>query len=116
MTRPAKFSLDLEDNVIDSGILDTEPFPVTYKQTNRSLPNFSATSSSSEQTLATFAEAHVSMDEIQACISQVFPSMKIAARYHLLSIKTTFVSSLLKTKLSDMIRHRRSIVIHHHSM
>jgi uncharacterized Zn finger protein (UPF0148 family) len=75
MIRPAKFSLDLEDNVIDSGILDTEPFPVTYKQTNRSLPNFSATSSSSEQTLATFAEAHVSMEEIQACISQVFPSM-----------------------------------------
>jgi hypothetical protein len=73
MIWPAKFSLDLEDNVIDSGILDTEPFPVTYKQTNRSLPNFAAATSSAGQTLVTFTSPHVSMDTIQACIAQAFP-------------------------------------------
>jgi uncharacterized Zn finger protein (UPF0148 family) len=73
MIRPAKFSLDLEDNVIDSGIHDTEPFAVTYKQTDRSLPNFAAVTSSSKQTLATFTSPHVTMETIQACIAQAFP-------------------------------------------
>jgi hypothetical protein len=74
MIRPAKFSLDLEDNVIDSGILDAEPFLVTYKQTTRSLPNFaSVTNSSAEQTLVTLANPHVSIDTIKACITQAFP-------------------------------------------
>jgi hypothetical protein len=31
MIRPAKFSLGLEDDVIDADILDTVPFPVTFK-------------------------------------------------------------------------------------
>jgi hypothetical protein len=91
MIRPAKFSLDLEDDVIDSGILDTTPFPVTYKQTNHSLPNFASLKDSSEQTLATFTKPqvsfadsvnaikscikpHVSMDTIKACIAQAFPT------------------------------------------
>jgi hypothetical protein len=74
MIRPAKFSLDLEDNVIDSGILDTEPFPVIYKQTNRSLPNLSALSSdSSNRTLTTFSKPHVSIETIKTCIEQAFP-------------------------------------------
>jgi hypothetical protein len=74
MIRPAKFSLDLEDNVIDSGILDAEPFPVTYKQTTRSLPNFtSITNSSAEQTLVILANPHVSIETIEACITQAFP-------------------------------------------
>jgi hypothetical protein len=40
MIKPAKLSLDLNDNVIDPGVLDTEPFPVTYKQTIKSIPDF----------------------------------------------------------------------------
>jgi uncharacterized Zn finger protein (UPF0148 family) len=75
MIRPAKFSLDLEDDVIDSGILDTEPFPVTYKQTSRSLPNLASITNSSEHTLATFTEPFVSLDTIKTCIAQAFPSM-----------------------------------------
>jgi uncharacterized Zn finger protein (UPF0148 family) len=73
MIRPAKFSLDLEDNVIDNGILDTKPFPVTYKQTTRALPNLTSVTNSSEQTLATFSQAHVSIETIQSCISNAFP-------------------------------------------
>jgi hypothetical protein len=74
MIRPAKFSLDLEDDVIDSGILDTEPFPVTYKQTDRSLPNFAAIMNSTEQTLVTQTKPHISMETIRACIAQAFPT------------------------------------------
>jgi hypothetical protein len=75
MIGPAKFSLDLEDNVIDSGILDAEPFPVTYKQTNCSLPNFASVTHSTEQTLVTQSQGHVSAGTIQACITQAFPTM-----------------------------------------
>jgi hypothetical protein len=73
MICPANFSLNLEDNAIDSSILDTKPFPVTNKQTNHSLPNFASVTSSAEQTLFSLAKPHVSMDTIQACISQAFP-------------------------------------------
>lgn len=74
MICPAKFSLDLEDDVIDSGILNAEPFPVTYKQINRLLPNFAAGMSSGEDTLVTVTQPHVSMDTIKACIAQAFPT------------------------------------------
>ena len=53
MIRPAKFSLDLEDDVVDSGILNTAPFPVTYKQTNRSLPNLASITDSTVHALST---------------------------------------------------------------
>jgi hypothetical protein len=33
MLKPAKLSMDLNDHVIDPGVLDTEPFPITYKST-----------------------------------------------------------------------------------
>ena len=74
MIRPAKFSLDLEDNVIDNGILDTEPFPVTYRQTTRSLPNLASLTNSSEQTLASFSRPHVTFETIESCSTQAFPS------------------------------------------
>jgi hypothetical protein len=73
MIRPAKFSLDLEDNLINNRILDTEPFPVTYKQTTRSLSNTASVTNSSDHTLVTLAGSHVSLETIQACISQAFP-------------------------------------------
>jgi hypothetical protein len=73
MIRPAKFSLDLEDNIIDNGILDTEPFPVTFKQTTRSLPNMAQVTNSSDHTLASLTKSHVSLETIQACIAQAFP-------------------------------------------
>jgi hypothetical protein len=73
MICPAKFSLDLKDDVINSGILDAEPFPVTYKQTNRSLPNFASITNLVEQTLVTLSQPHVSIETIKACITQAFP-------------------------------------------
>jgi hypothetical protein len=45
MIRPAKLSLDLVDNVVESGILDTEPFSVIYRPTIQSAPDFSSISS-----------------------------------------------------------------------
>jgi hypothetical protein len=42
MIPPAKLSLDLIDNVVESGILDTKPFPVNYRTTIQSAPDFSS--------------------------------------------------------------------------
>jgi hypothetical protein len=39
MIKAGKFSLDVKDNIIDSGILDTSPFTVIYKPTVRAKPN-----------------------------------------------------------------------------
>ncbi len=75
MIRPAKFSLDLEDDVIDSSILVAAPFPVTYEQAGRSLPNFASIANAAKQTLVSITQPHVSMEVISACISQAFPSM-----------------------------------------
>jgi hypothetical protein len=75
MICPAKFSLDLKDNAINSGILDTKPFPVTYKQTNCLLLNFASIMNSAEKTLLTLSKPHVSTETIKACITQAFPSM-----------------------------------------
>jgi hypothetical protein len=51
MIRPFKFSLDLSDVMLcyvmlcyvmeAAGVLDTIPFPIIYKQTIRSMPDFS---------------------------------------------------------------------------
>ena len=41
MIRPAKLSLDLTDDVMEAGVLDTVPFPITFKPTIRSMPDFS---------------------------------------------------------------------------
>lgn len=40
MIGPAQLSLDLKDNVVESGVLDCEPFPVTYRPTSQSKPDF----------------------------------------------------------------------------
>jgi hypothetical protein len=62
MIRPAKLSLDLVDDVVESGVLDTEPFPVAYRPTIRSIPDFSKTNSDSNKLLLT----HSSLDHITA--------------------------------------------------
>ena len=40
MIRPGKFTLDIEDDVVTSGVLDCSPLPVTYKSVQRTMPNF----------------------------------------------------------------------------
>ena len=39
--RAAKMSMDVVDEVVDSGVLDTVPFPIFYRRTMKGLPNFS---------------------------------------------------------------------------
>jgi hypothetical protein len=38
--RSAKMSMDAVDEVVDSGVLDTKPFEITYRRTNKKMPNF----------------------------------------------------------------------------
>jgi hypothetical protein len=68
MIRPAKLSLDLVDNVVESGILDTEPFPVIYRPTIQSAPDFSSTSSNDPKLFPSTTEfEHVTSNEVKAC-------------------------------------------------
>jgi hypothetical protein len=76
MIRAGKFSLDVEDDMIDSGVLDTTPFPVTYKPTIRSLPNNITASNDDSKTFAALSEdTHVPLSTIQNCIAEAFNVM-----------------------------------------
>jgi hypothetical protein len=59
MIKPAKLSMDLNDNVIDPGVLDAEPFPITYKSTIRSSPDFQNLEAAGTKTLATSATSPI---------------------------------------------------------
>jgi hypothetical protein len=73
MIRAGKFSLDVEDDMINSGVLDTTPFKVTYKPTIRLLPNSLTSSNDDSKTFATISEdTHVHSSTIQACIIEAF--------------------------------------------
>jgi hypothetical protein len=68
MIKPFKLSLDLSDNVVEAGILDTEPFPVIYRPTIRSAPNFSKVNSDDAKLLVTDSSLdHITADEARAC-------------------------------------------------
>jgi len=51
MLGPAQLSLDLRDNVVESGVLDCEPFPVTYRPTSQSKPDFKHVNSDNKKLL-----------------------------------------------------------------
>jgi hypothetical protein len=69
MIRPVKLSFDLVDNVIESGILDTEPFPVIYRPTIQSAPDFSKIASDDPKLFISSSEYdHVTSTEVKACI------------------------------------------------
>jgi hypothetical protein len=67
MIRPAKMSFDLIDNVVESGILDSEPFPVLYRPTIQSPPDFSNVSKEGDPKLFTAEFEHVSTAQVKAC-------------------------------------------------
>jgi hypothetical protein len=68
MIRPAKLSFDLVDNVVESGILDTEPFPVIYRPTIQSSPDFSQVSSDDPKLFKSMIDYdHVTSAEVKAC-------------------------------------------------
>jgi hypothetical protein len=69
MIRPAKLSFDLVDNVVESGILDTEPFPVIYRPTIQSAPDFSKVSSDDPKLFKSMIDYdHVTTADVKACI------------------------------------------------
>jgi hypothetical protein len=73
MIKAGKFSLDIEDGIIDSGVLDTSPFTVVYKPTVRAMPN-TLNSHDGKRTLHIKQDDHVSIETINACSIQAFPS------------------------------------------
>jgi hypothetical protein len=54
MIRPAKLSLDLSDDVMEAGALDTTPFPIIYKPTIRTMPDFSNVDEAELKSLCSF--------------------------------------------------------------
>ncbi len=73
MIKAGKLSLDVEDDLIDSGVLETNPFKVIYKPTVRAMPN-TLNSNDENKTLLTDSDNHVSIKTINACSSQAFTS------------------------------------------
>jgi hypothetical protein len=68
MIRPAKLSLNLVDNVVESAILDTEPFPVIYRPTIQSASDFSSISSDDPKLFASTTKfEHVTSNEVKPC-------------------------------------------------
>ena len=77
--QPAKMSLDLTDDVVESGVLNTEPFPVIYQPTSISTPNFSKIDSGNSSLLITeVAYDHVLIKDIQACRTFITKEVKFA--------------------------------------
>jgi hypothetical protein len=69
MIRPAKLSFDLVDNVVEPGILDTEPFPVIFRPTIQSAPDFSTVASDDPKLFITNQNFdHVTSSAVKACI------------------------------------------------
>jgi hypothetical protein len=69
MIRPAKLSFDITDNVVESGLLDTEPFPVIYRPTIKSAPDFSKVNSDDPKLFSSNTEyEHVTPDDVESCI------------------------------------------------
>jgi hypothetical protein len=66
MIRPAKFSLDLSDDVMEPGVLDTEPFPVIYKPTIRSMPDFSNVDEAAIKSLHSSSNS-ISVETVRQC-------------------------------------------------
>jgi hypothetical protein len=69
MIKPAKLSLDLIDDVGESGVLDTEPFPVIYRPTIQSKPDFSKIGSNGTKLLMTNSDefGHITSSDATAC-------------------------------------------------
>jgi hypothetical protein len=80
MIRAGKFSLDIEDDLIDSGLLDTTPFLVTYKPTNRSMPNTHRHANNNKQSFGTLnTNLHISYKTITACMTEEFKNTAAAS-------------------------------------
>ena len=68
MIRPAQLSFDLVDNVVESGILDTEPFPVIFRPTIQSAPDFSNITSDDPKLFAATTDfEHITTADVKAC-------------------------------------------------
>jgi hypothetical protein len=72
MIRPGKFTLDVEDDVVTSGVLDCSPFPVTYKSVQRTMPNFD-NSDKNSTVLSTVNKNDENVKElVKSCIKDTF--------------------------------------------
>eukprot|EP00978_Attheya_sp_CCMP212_P038442 scaffold190630_cov24-Attheya_sp.AAC.2 len=56
VTDDAKMSMDVVDEVIDLGVLDTEPFEILYRCTNKRLPNFATIDESGSNAFLTMSD------------------------------------------------------------
>jgi hypothetical protein len=70
MIRPAKFSLDLTDDVMEPGVLDTVPFPLTFKPTIKSLPDFSNVDEAQIKSLHS-VPLSVTVEQIKQCRADI---------------------------------------------
>jgi hypothetical protein len=65
---PTKLSLHLINDVVDAGVLDMEPFPVIFRPTIRSKPDFSNVTAEDSKLLLTNSDSgHITTQQAIAC-------------------------------------------------
>jgi hypothetical protein len=80
MIKPALFSLNLKDHVVDPGVLDTNPFEVVYKPTIRSTQDFRNLNTSEPKKLSTNSGNHITLaNVVLACKTAVFGSNPVSS-------------------------------------
>eukprot|EP00978_Attheya_sp_CCMP212_P032070 scaffold123558_cov36-Attheya_sp.AAC.1 len=77
--RSAKMSMDVVDKVIDSGVLDTEPFEITYRRTNKRLPNFATIDESGSNAFLTTSD-QVVLANLAIC-DEIFQDAHVEANH-----------------------------------
>jgi hypothetical protein len=78
MIRPAELSLDLMDDVMEPGVLDTIPFPINYKPTIRLMPDFSNLNEVELKSRCSLP-ATVTANDVVVCRTYIATSMHEAA-------------------------------------
>eukprot|EP00978_Attheya_sp_CCMP212_P010668 scaffold25969_cov52-Attheya_sp.AAC.1 len=77
--RSAKMSMDVVDEVIDSGVSDTEPFEITYHHTNKRLPNFTTIDESGSNAFLTTSD-QVVLANLAIC-DEIFQDAHVEANH-----------------------------------
>ncbi len=78
MIRPARLSYDLVDNIVEPGVLDTEPFPVIYRPTIQSAPDFTKAETDNPKLFAIAEYDHITANDVKACITALNNETKTA--------------------------------------
>eukprot|EP00978_Attheya_sp_CCMP212_P015816 scaffold40924_cov34-Attheya_sp.AAC.2 len=86
-------SMDIVDEVIDSGVLDSEPFEITYHRTNKRLANFTTIDESGSNAFLTNSD-QVVLANLAIC-DEIFQDAHVEANHTNAPAGTKVTSSVV---------------------